>query len=717
MDNPIEDIKFLQNIVQNSSEGILITDDKGILLNVNQSAEKIFGYDKGELIQKKLSAIFPKEFIDYFEDQNDKDLPVNNTGPEKIVSGINKNGLKFPLELKFTTISHRKEKMTVLFVCDVKHENHTVILKNEFRKILWMIGQNKPIDLIGDQFVNTIESYVNNGIGAILTLDKSTNTLRKLSAPNFPPVLASLIEEVAIGSDDFCCGTAAYEKEEIIIENIADNSKNNNYKKLLLKHDFKSCWSFPILSSNCTVLGTLIIYSKQLIKPQKIKKEFIIDTIQLMSIAIEQHNSRIILQQNKLNLEKYNIELEDKVKKQTDELSGTIKSLVETNLNLKDQIQIANEAIAKRQESQAMLLAIAKNFPKGIIIVIGSDFLIKYIEGEELDTLGLNEKIYEGLHINAIDIFPNNQIRELKENVIKTLKGEHCSFEITFGNNAYSVNSTPLFESDSNKIQILLVLTNITDQKIIQLEMLGNLRKEKELNELKSGFISLASHEFRTPLSVILSSTILIEKQNSPGNEKKIKKSIGKIRSNVNNLRVILDDFLSLSKLEEGKIQSQPVSFNLIELSKSLIEEINPSKNNGQTVRIYTDLREKKVYHDPNLIRYILTNLLSNAMKYSLGDSDPIRLEISRHGKQIIMEVKDNGIGIPKEEQKNLFQRFYRASNATHFQGTGLGLYLVKQYTELVGGTINFKSELSKGSTFWIELPINQLKDEKSISN
>ena len=716
MDSPVEDIKLLRNIVQYSSEGILMVDKNGIILNANQSAEQLFGYDHGELIHKELAYIFPEEFINYFEAHKNDQPDISSNCSKKLFQGIYKNGLKFQLELKFTKILSDNEPIIILYVGDVRSHNHTLYLKKEFRKILLMIAQHKPIESIGDQLIKTIESYIKNGTGALLKLDERTHTLRKLAAPTLPLCLGSLIDEITIGSEVFCSGMAAYKKKDVIINNIADSLPDDKFKKILVKNNFKSCWSFPILSSNRKLLGTLVIYAKQIVKPEKLEKEFIRDAIQLMSIAIEQYNSRIILEQNKIDLEKYNNELETKVKKQTGELSATIQNLVETNLNLNDQIQIANEAVAKRRESQSLFLAIAKNFPKGIIAVIGSDFLIKYVEGEELDTIGLKEEIYEGININEINIFSNNQKQELKEKVIRTLKGEHCSFEIAFGNNAYSVNSTPLIDATTNKTQILLVFTNITDQKIIQLETLENLRKEKELNELKSGFISLASHEFRTPLSVILSSTILIEKQNSPGNENKIKKYIGKIRSNVNSLRVILDDFLSLSKLEEGKIRSQPVRFDLMELSKSLIEEIKPSKKTGQTVKICSDLDEMQVYHDPNLIRYILTNLLSNAMKYS-ADRDNISLQVSHSGKQVILDVKDNGIGIPKEEQKNLFQRFYRASNAAHYQGTGLGLYLVKQYTELVGGTIKFKSELSEGATFSIVLPVNQVKDEKSFSH
>lgn len=715
MENKLEYKKLFQNIFQYSSEGILIMNRNGIILKANQSTEKMFGYDSEELNNKELAVIFPEEFRNYFEIHKNNYLEGINTFSKKMIIGINKSGLRIPIEIRFTTSSFNKDTMLILYINHIKDYNYEVFLKKEFRKILWLIAQHKPINLIGNQLIKTIESLVNKGKGAILILDESTQTLRKLAAPNLPAGFSWHIEEVEIGSEVCCCGMAALEKEEIIIKNIADSSIDDDYKKSALKNNFKSCWSFPILSSTEKVLGTLVIYFEEFAKPKKIEKELISDVIQLMSIAIEQYNTTMILQKNKIQLEKYTHELEGKVNKQTSELNFTIQNLVATNLSLNDQIQITNEAEARRRTSQAMFLAIAKNFPKGIIVVITGNFLVQYIEGEELDMVGLKGKIYPGITLNKIDVFSNDLKNQLKENIIYTLKGEPRSFEIRYENNIYSVNSTPLFDNSTNKTHVLLVFTNITDQKKVQLEVLDNLRKEKELNELKSQFISLASHEFRTPLSVILSSTILIEKQNSPGNEAKREKSLAKIRSNINYLKLILDDFLSLSKLEEGKIQSQPVNFDLIKFSKSLIEEINPYQKNDQTVKIISDLSKLQVYHDPKLIRFILTNLLSNAMKYS-SDSEDVSLQVINKGKEVLIEVKDNGVGIPKEDQKNLFKRFYRGTNVAHFQGTGLGLYIVKQYTELAGGTISFKSELSEGTTFSIELPINQLKDEKSFS-
>jgi len=215
----------------------------------------------------------------------------------------------------------------------------------------------------------------------------------------------------------------------------------------------------------------------------------------------------------------------------------------------------------------------------------------------------------------------------------------------------------------------------------------------------------MASHEFRTPLSAILTSAILIEKQNEVGKEARRLSHVSKIRTNVNNLVLILNDFLSLSKLEEGKVVEVPEMVELIEFSTALMEEFEGTKKNGQVLLFTCDFATLTVCLDPKLLRHIVYNLLSNAIKYSEEDKK-ITFSIDADDQFLFLKISDQGMGIPKENQINLFNRFYRADNVTHIQGTGLGLNIVKQYTELMGGTITFKSELNKGSSFYVTLPL-----------
>jgi len=228
--------------------------------------------------------------------------------------------------------------------------------------------------------------------------------------------------------------------------------------------------------------------------------------------------------------------------------------------------------------------------------------------------------------------------------------------------------------------------------------------REKELNHLKSRFVSMASHEFRTPLSAILSSAELIEAYNDGGQDQKREKHIIRIRSAVNNLTSILNDFLSLSKLEEGKVLSHPVEFMFNDFCNDLLDDILPILKPGQKVISPTDNLKTVLFLDHKILKNILLNLFSNAIKYS-EQGKSIYFEFSMDEKSLYFSIRDEGIGIPSEEQEHLFTRFFRAHNVENIQGTGLGLTIVKRYLELMDGSIHFESHLGVGTIFKISLP------------
>jgi len=228
--------------------------------------------------------------------------------------------------------------------------------------------------------------------------------------------------------------------------------------------------------------------------------------------------------------------------------------------------------------------------------------------------------------------------------------------------------------------------------------------REKELNHLKSRFVSMASHEFRTPLSAILSSAELIEAYNDGEQDQKREKHIVRIRSAVNNLTSILNDFLSLSKLEEGKVLSHPVEFMFNDFCNDLLDDILPILKPGQKVISPTDNLKTVLFLDHKLLKNILLNLFSNAIKYS-EQGKSIYFEFSMDEKSLYFSIRDEGIGIPSEEQEHLFTRFFRAHNVENIQGTGLGLTIVKRYLELMDGSIHFESHPGVGTIFKISLP------------
>ena len=191
---------------------------------------------------------------------------------------------------------------------------------------------------------------------------------------------------------------------------------------------------------------------------------------------------------------------------------------------------------------------------------------------------------------------------------------------------------------------------------------------------------------------------------------------MARIRAHVKHLVVILNDFLSLSKLEEGKVQAKPQYFELIQFCKIVADEMEATKKEGQSIQLKHTEVEIPVFLDPKLISHILMNLLSNALKYSEENKEVV-MELRQSGDKVFFDVRDNGISIPEKEQEHLFERFFRAEKATNIQGTGLGLHIVKQYTELMDGTVSFTSKTGRGSTFTVQLPLNLYEHEKNIIN
>lgn len=231
-------------------------------------------------------------------------------------------------------------------------------------------------------------------------------------------------------------------------------------------------------------------------------------------------------------------------------------------------------------------------------------------------------------------------------------------------------------------------------------ELMAALDKEKELGELKSRFVSVASHEFRTPLSTVLSSVYLLQKYTNTDEQPKREKHIQRIISSVNLLTDILNDFLNVGKIEEGKIQAR---FSLFDIEKNITETIAEMQNvckKGQQIA-YKHAGSTQVELDPGMFKHISLNLLSNAIKFS-PENSVIELNTKVTENEIEFRVKDSGIGISKDDQEHLFERFFRAANAINIQGTGLGLHIVSKYVDLMNGHITCKSETDNGTEFTI---------------
>lgn len=233
------------------------------------------------------------------------------------------------------------------------------------------------------------------------------------------------------------------------------------------------------------------------------------------------------------------------------------------------------------------------------------------------------------------------------------------------------------------------------------------LQKEKELNELKTKFLSLVSHEFKTPLSGILTSATLIEKYTREDHQEKRTKHLVTIRNKVHYLNNILNDFLSIERLDTGKGQYRYSSFGLKRLINEVVYNANITLKNGQEIIYPTDIEDVVLFQDEKILELILSNLLGNAIKYS-PENTTIKFKVHFKGENIVFVVEDQGRGIPEKDQKHIFERYFRAENALLDQGTGIGLNIAKTHLENLGGSIGFESEENEGTRFRVEVPMKK---------
>jgi len=423
-------------------------------------------------------------------------------------------------------------------------------------------------------------------------------------------------------------------------------------------------------------------------------------------------------------IKQLNAHLEEKVKEGSQSLALTVEQL--------------SAKIVETQQKDTELQRVNTflnniwNHAGAIIIVCDKNGYIQFLNPAAETTLGYKAEEMVNKHTLALIHAPdelNNKANEIAERLDRKINTDFevlaTLTELNQGNGIewhyvrkdsstfyVSVEITPLKDTHNTITGYLSIAIDISEKKIAEAELRAALEKEKELNELKSRFVSMASHEFRTPLSAVLSSAYLLSRYKAVEEQTQRDKHIQRIVSSVSSLTEILNDFLSVGKIEEGNIHPQYSNYDIKKHMENAVQEVQHLLIKGQHIS-YHHTGDEMIYTDASMMRHIVINLLSNAIKFS-PENSLIELTTDNHDHVLILSVKDNGIGIPKEDQENLFKRFFRSSNVTNIQGTGLGLHIVNKYAELLNGKINCESEIGKGTRFTITFNNKKANNENN---
>jgi signal transduction histidine kinase len=274
------------------------------------------------------------------------------------------------------------------------------------------------------------------------------------------------------------------------------------------------------------------------------------------------------------------------------------------------------------------------------------------------------------------------------------------------------------FKPQELQATIEIAISKYREQKKDQkaLELSEKLRKEAEtLTQLKSRYLSIASHEFKTPLTSILGSSSLLENYSEKLSEGQKRKHLSKIQKAVKQMNQLLEDVLLLGHADSGKIYCYPESIELVEFCGKMIEDFNSIYPN-RSIEFSYDRPLIQACLDQNLLRHIINNLLSNALKYS-QEHTSIDFQVSSNQNSVIFKISDRGIGIPQDDLNHLFETFHRAKNVGKIPGTGLGLSIVKSFVDIHSGTIEVNSVLNSGTTFTVRLPINVSSNKETSSD
>lgn len=420
------------------------------------------------------------------------------------------------------------------------------------------------------------------------------------------------------------------------------------------------------------------------------------------------------------DIEKLNSDLEVTIEQRTRDLKETLRQLEVSRDVLEDVLSYqkalldnAGVMIIATDENGTIRLfnpEAALNMGYRDIDVIDKNTLVLFHDKNEID-----RKRKELLEEYGIDI--KDDFAVLVEKSRRNIYEEEEYTYIRKDGTTFpaSLTITSIKDSAGDITGFMSIASDISERKRVEEDLRKALEKEKELSELKSRFVSMASHEFRTPLSTVLSSAYLIEKYTGSEDQPKRSRHLQRIFSSVNMLTDILNDFLSVGKIEEGKIQIRITQFNIQELIMGITEEIKNNLKKDQKIT-YRHEGNTDVILDGSLVKHIIMNLVSNASKFS-PEGGLIHIITLVEDERITLSVKDQGIGISEEDQKHLMERFFRATNAGNIQGTGLGLHIVSKYAELLNGTVACNSELDNGTEFIITFNTKPADNAKNFAD
>ncbi len=757
-----------RTLVEDIKIGIYYSDFGGTFLYGNHEAEEIVGYNRSELIGKnfmELNLLGKKQKIKAALLLG-KNLIGKSTGPDEFI--INrKDGTQRIVEISTNVINAGFQKLVCGVALDITErkriEDALIMSENKYRHLF----ENNPLPMWIYDLKSLAFLEVNGS--AILHYGYSKNEFLNMTLKDIRPEedVETLLQDVANTYKEINrAGIWRHKKKngEIIFAEIISHliKYENKDARLVLSHDVTE----QKLAEEA--LKESYEFNKSLLKTIPFGMQIVDETGNIIFIS---DNLKNLFSGNVIGRKCWELYMDDKTQCKHCPLKiginagETLELEVENILNGKTfqinhtgmiyrgsraVLEIFQDITGRKNAEQTInLLAQAVKNTSDCVSITDTENNIQFINESFLKTYGYEEKELIGKNIELVrasantepssEIIKNATLQNgwfgellnrkkdgtefpilLSTSSVLNDKGEPYALigiarDITDYKRAeqelrkYREHLEELVETRTVELDRLNsdLIAQLQKEKELEMMLKQSLAKEKELNELKTRFISTTSHEFRTPLTSVLSSAELIQRYSKKWSEEKRNEYLDKIKKSVDYLTKLLDDVLTISRTESGKILFKPDMVDLHKLCAEIIEETKSNIHEKNDFVFNFSIRKIKYSLDARLIKFILTNLLSNAFKYS-PEGGKVELSIVSMKDWIQISVADEGIGIPDEDMKRLFEPFHRGANATEIQGTGLGLSIVKHSVDLHKGKINIQSELGRGTTVTVEIPKRQ---------
>ncbi len=579
---------------------------------------------------------------------------------------------------------------------DITARKGAELLRSQLSHVLESITGERGLHEILEELVRVIETYARGVRATVLLHDVDGKCLRHGSAPSFPEDFIATVDGIPIGPSAGACGSAAYTKQLVIVEDIQTDPVMLDYRELADKHGLRAVWSQPIVDNHGTVLGTFALYYAQPRKPIDDELELIRMAAHVAGIAIERRQADEALR-------KLNAELESRVATRTAELQQSHMALV-----------------AREQEIRTILDHVVDSIitiDAAGIIRSANPITEKLFGYRQAELLGRNvSMLMPEPHASAHDEYIARYLRTGERRIIgigRTVEGRHkdgrvISLELAIGE--FSLNGRRFFTG---------IVRDVGERTRMMAELEAAKQTADAANQAKSAFLATMSHEIRTPMNGVLGMLEVLEHSSLSEHQRD---QVQTMRESAVTLLALIDDILDFSKIEAGRIELERAPLNLADLVEGLCtSQLSVARRRGVALRVFVDPDlPASVLGDDTRLRQVLYNLIGNAIKFCSGN--PTRLGrvavratlAAGEPLRIVFTVEDNGIGMDAAVQEGLFAPFTQAEASTtrRFGGTGLGLSICKRLVDLMSGAISVESNPGAGSVFTVTLPFEAAPEQ-----